>query len=223
MKTKCLTFRLLTLLILGMTALTSCSKDDDIQPEETFDINNLAGYFLYYESSNFNSIYPYRRIYLLEFTSGKICKRYSVFGEDFYPYTIEEGNIINTGFTQFLLDGDSILDINNKYKEINLIKVPESNQLAGKIFGGTYYLANMSVLHPNFFYSFAAEGYKLDAGFIIGTTQRIQNYTPIGNVAARSELDNGDTEFMVLVNGKLEVNYKVKDVGGNHYGTFEEQ
>src|SRR5690606_41444259 len=111
--------------------------------------------------------------------------------------------------------------------EFVLIKEPASIQLAGKSFSGTYYKGDKSILPQNFFYSFAADGNTVDAGFNPETAERTENYTPVGNIAARAVLDNGDTEFMVLVNGQLKVNYKIYflvfPTWPDYYGAFTHQ
>lgn len=91
----------------------------------------------------------------------------------------------------------------------DLVAIPATNQLAGKTFSGTYYKPDKSVLHQNFFYSFAPDGNKVGAGYAVGTPAvRIENYTLIGNIAAWVNIANSsDIELMVLINGKLEVGY----------------
>jgi len=220
--TKLLSFSLQVLLMLGIAALTSCGKDDDPQPRETFDINHPEGYFLYVKQSNQDG--SYRSTFLFEFMPGKLIKVYVPNGYDISAYTIIDDNAIDLmGDIRFVFSDNLITSSREDFKEIVLIKAPGRNQLAGKTFTGTYFNADMSTLHSNFFYHFAAKGNTIDAGLNVGATLRTESYTPIGNFAARAELDNGDTEFMVLVNGKLEVNYKADGIAGNHYGTLEEQ
>ncbi|NGM61749.1 hypothetical protein G5B30_07455 [Sphingobacterium sp. SGG-5] len=214
----------LCLLLLGMVALMSCSKDDNIQPEETFDINNPEGYFIY--AKHFNPDGSYRNIYVYEFMPGKRLNERNANGDRIETYIILDDNTINVGNGAFYLsfNGDLVTSNIGGIEDGTLIKAPESNQMAGKTFTGTYYKADESVLHHNFFYSFAAGGNTVDAGLNVGTTLRTENYTPIGNFAARAELENGDVEFMVFVNGKLEVTYKTKGGGaGWYHGTFEKQ
>ncbi|MFB2119865.1 hypothetical protein [Parapedobacter sp. 2B3] len=223
MKTaKLLTFSLLALIMLGMAALISCGKDDDVQPEETLDIRNPEGYFLYVRQSNHDG--SYRSTFLFEFAAGKMVEIHLPNGVDSSPYTVIDDQTIDIGGgIRFVFNNNLITSNREDFQEIVLIKAQEKDQLAGKTFSGTYYHADMSVLHDNFFYSFAAGGNTVDVGLNVGTTLRTESYTSIGNFAARAELDNGDIEFLVLVNGKLEVNYKAQGVAGNHYGTFTRQ
>jgi len=223
MKTaKLLSYSLLTLLMLGVATLMSCSKDDDIQPEETFDINNPEGYFLYLkgtDSDGSNTLFE-----LWEFMPGKTVRTYHVDGEGTsIPYTILDNNTIGIAGLQFVFNAGLVTSNYSRIKEIVLIKAPESNQLNRKTFAGTYYKADKSVLHQNFFYRFADEGNTVDAGFNVGTSDRTEDYTSIGNIAARAELANGDKELMILVNGKLAVSYSAVGVTGKHYGTFTQQ
>jgi len=229
MKTKLLIYSLFALLMYGMTALTSCSKDDDLQPEpeeETFDIHNPEGYFLYVKDAFSDGSGPI--IWLYEFMPGQILRRHSVSTYYDYPYAVIDGNTMaSEEDINFVFEGDSISSDHANFQEIVLIKSQANNQLAGKTFSGTYYKSDKSVLHQNFFYSFAADRYSVDAGFDPGTTERTESYTSIGNFAARAELDNGDKEFMVLVNNKLEVNYRVNtnsySLWPDYHGTFTQQ
>ncbi len=223
MKTKISTSGLIALLILlGTIAPTACSKDAAPRPEGTFDINNPEGYFLCVKASGDNGFY--RRILLYEFAPGKMVKFYHAYGDDILPYTLVDDNTIAVGDNRFVFDGNLITSNREDFKEMILIKAPESNQLAGKTYAGTYHRGDGSVLHQNFFYRFASGGNTVDAGFNVGTAAaRTESYTLIGNFATLVDLDGtSDNEFMVLVNGKLEVNYKS---GGPHlhYGTFAQQ
>ncbi|MCB0455517.1 MAG: hypothetical protein KDC62_09020 [Aequorivita sp.] len=130
--------------------------------------------------------------------------------------------LLNEG-TQFVLNENAVLSNNDRYKELVLVKKEESNQLAGKTFAGTYYNADMTVLHPNFFYAYHNNDDKYDAGFEVGTALRTETYTSLGNIASVRVLDNQDVELMVLVNGKLEVNYYAKIEDTVHYGSFTKQ
>ncbi|GAB3023644.1 hypothetical protein GCM10027051_30290 [Niabella terrae] len=221
MNTKLLRYCLLALLLLGTTVLTSCSKDVDSIAEEadtTFDINNPEGYFLYYKGGGLlNGIY--------EFMPGKKVKKHSVGEGSTLSYTVVDNNIDvegGIGTIRFMFKGDSVWSSDPYYTRVTLIKKLERNELSGNTFTGTYYNGDKSVLHPHFFYSFAVSGTTVDAGFNLGTTVRTQNYRSIGNFAARVELNNRDTEFMVLLNGKLEVNYRTR-TNVYHYGTFTAQ
>ena len=87
--------------------------------------------------------------------------------------------------------------------------------------------SDKSVLHPNFFYSFSAIENKVGAGLNTGTVIRTENYISIGNIAAWVDdvagVGNEDKEFMVLVNGKLEVGYHQKKPYMDYYGTFTQK
>jgi len=199
---------LLILLIGGMAALTSCSKDDGARPSETFDIRQLEGHYLYVRQSNLDGSVP--GFMLMEFMGGQILKLSAVSEDRNIPYTIVNTNTIEIlDSVRIVFERDSIWSTLELLTEFALIKAPESDQLAGKTFTGTYYHADKSVLHQNFYYRFAAGGNTFDAGFNLGTVERTESYTPINPIAARATLDNGDTEFMIWVNGQLKVNYKV--------------
>jgi len=221
MKTKLLTSGLLILLLLGMIMSSSCSKDSDPiveKPEESFDINNPEGYFLYFKGGGlFNSLY--------EFLPGKKVKTHGLSSSDISQYTVADNYIDiegGIGSVRFVFEGDSVSSPDPYYGHASLIKPSERNQLAGKAFTGAYYKIDMSVLHPNFFYSFAMDRNTVDVGFNLGSIVRTEDYTPIGNFAARIDLGNGDKEFIVLINGKLEVNYRTAD-REVYYGTLAQQ
>ncbi len=130
--------------------------------------------------------------------------------------------LINEG-SQFVLSANAATSNEERYKQLALIKKEETNQLAGKTFAGTYFNADMSVLHPDFFYGFHSNEDKYDAGFEVGTVLRTETYFPFDNSFVIKKLDNNDVELMVLVNGKLEVNYYAEAIDAVHFGSFEEQ
>lgn len=229
MKAKLLINSLLVLIMFCTALFTSCSKDDNMQPEperETFDIHNPEGCFLYVLDARGDGSDPV--IWLYEFLPGKILRRHSVSKYFDFPYTIRDGNTIVSGDDrEFVFEGDTILSDYLFFREIVLIKTQANYLLSGKTFSGTYYKKDKSILHQNFFYSFHADRFWVDAGFSPGTPMRTEEYTTIGGFAARAELANGDKEFMVLVNNKLQVNYRVKtdsySLWPNYHGTFTQQ
>lgn len=211
--------------------LCSCSNDDgnapmpEPPPQETgFDIHDPEGYFLYVRTGNSDGTYP--RVFLLEFVPGKMLRSHAVSGEGtLYTYTLVDDHIIDVanGSLRFVFEDGTVWSNEASYHEIVLIKAPQSDQLLGKTFAGVYYRADLSVLHENFFYTFSSEGNTVDSGLDLGNTLRTDEYTSIGNFAARTELEGGDTEFMVLINGQLEVNYNEVGAPGVHHGIFGQQ
>jgi hypothetical protein len=225
MNTRSVKFGLFALLIFCMASLTSC-KDKDTQPEEIFDIHNPEGYFLFIRDMNGDGSDPF--FLLFEFMPGKNIRKHAVSTYIDTQYSFKnDSTILDDAGNQFVFEGNSVTSNNPNIKEIVVIKAPESNQLTGKTFAGTYYKSDISVLHQSFFYSFAPDGEKVNAGFNPGTIERTERYTKIGNIAARAALENGDFEFMILVNGKLEVNYKTATNNQNYWpdfhGTFTQQ
>jgi len=226
MKAKLISLSLLAFVMFCTAAFTSCSKDDDMLPEpeeETFDIHNPEGYFLYVKQSRADG--SRSSSLLFEFMPGeKKLRVISVFATyRTFEYTVIDKSMIelSNGY-RFIFEGNSVSSSEVTYREIVLIKASESDQLIGKTFSGTYYKSDKSVLHQNFFYRFAS-GRLVHAGFNPAATERIESYTAIGNFAARVELGNYDTELMVLVNGKLEVTYYAAAAANSYYGTFTQQ
>ena len=100
-------------------------------------------------------------------------------------------------------------------KEYTLIRLPETNQLQGKVFVGQYLDENGDVIHPGFFYSFEQVNTHVNAGFEVGVPERMEDYELIGNVAARVQKANY-WELLVYVNSKLAANCLFQE-GENHF------
>ncbi|WP_316814255.1 hypothetical protein [Pedobacter heparinus] len=217
-----------TYIFVLFVSLTACKKDNAQKEDENlkFDINNPVGYFIYVKYGNGTTV-AYRS-WLFEFQPGKTLKFYDSEGNgsNTYTYEIIDGNIVGIKKMdfRFTIDDGKITSDDPYLKDLALIKASQTNQLAGKTFAGTYYDPRGAVLHKNFFYSFAAKDNKVGAGLNIGTVLRTENYSSIGNIAAWVDIaGNDDGEFMVLVNGKLEVSYYQKTPYALHSGSFSQQ
>lgn len=172
--------------LLLILALASCKKNDP-QPEE-FDITKhiIAG------KVSFG--YPY----IITIEPGNKAKLTSYSISD-GTYTFVDG-VLNFNFN----DGEVICSFTiqnggvKKYtgpaliNTYNLIKVPETNQLAGHVYAGTYYRLDNTVLHQNFYYIFSAN--KVDVGYSVGNAVRTENYTLIGNIAALVDIKDMQQE-----------------------------
>jgi len=215
-----------TALVVLLITFMSCKKNEVEKEKEKpkFDINNPVGYFIYLKMANDDGTWIVPTI--LEFRPGKTLKHYTARDSQTYAYEILDGNVINlVGLNyRFVIEDGKITTEVTRFKEVTLLKAEETNQLAGKTFAGIYYKPDGSVLHPNFFYNFSGNENKVGAGLKIGTVIRTENYTSIGNIAAVAAIaGNEDKEFMVLVNGKLEVSYYQKNPYSEYYGTFTKQ
>lgn len=218
------------LVMLLSLLLPSCKKEHvgkDADPNQ-FDINNPLGYFIYVKAVKDDGSSP--KPMLFEFGIGKTFKLYGATpdgnGSTITAYEVTDGNVVALAGSdvRFVIDKDRITSNDPRFIELALIKAPEINQLTGKTFAGTYYKSDTSIHHSNFFYSFSGNGSEVGAGINIGTIVRTENYNSIGNLAAWVDVSrNNDVEFMVLVNGKLEVNYYQKKDNTRYYGSFTQR
>lgn len=219
----------LALLILAITC--SACKKDKVAESDKFDINSPVGYFIYVTQlvdigggdtqavQRLFEFLPEKKIRIHEATSDGNNGR-SI------AYDIVDNNVVALvdSDLQFTIENGKVSSNYPHFETLALLKASGTNQLAGKTFAGTYFKPDKSVLHQNFFYSFAAEGNKVGAGFTVGNALRTENYSSIGNIAARvAVVGNADLEFMVLVNGKLEASYYKKNIDAVYYGSFSQQ
>jgi major membrane immunogen (membrane-anchored lipoprotein) len=216
--------KITTLIVLFCLIFTACKKKDnptDVDIEK-FDINNPAGYYIYvkYVDANREEANPL----LFKFNAGKTMTFYKAGRNgDTLSYDIIDGNTIYLGDISFTIDNGKITRSNAEFTDFALIKDPETNQLAGKTFTGTYYKFDGSAWHQNYFYSFSGNENKVSAGINAGSVQRTENYIAIGNIAAWVDTPEDYRELMVLVNGKLEVGHFSLDPRGWYHGSFTKQ
>lgn len=221
-----------------MIVAVSCSKENDDtinEPEKTFDINNPVGYVIYAKFAGLE-FYSTNLIFLFDFLPAKRMVSYSAYAprnESEYntpnastmiyrPYpswanfnfTIENGKITN------------IKSLDGSISEYSVIKKPATNQLAGKTFRGKYLKKDGTVLQDGF-YTFLPDGKTVDVGVQFPTKTRTETYTNVGNIGALVNIvsgTNNDHEIMILVDGKLQVNYRdnVSSSPKIYHGIFEE-
>ena len=214
-----------------LITFAACKKEKIAKNADKFDINNPVGYLIYVKQLVQTSDGDTTIIQgLFEFLPEKKLRRHEATSDGhssrMLPYEIVNGNTValTDSDLQFIIDDEHVSSNYAHFKTLALIKAAETNQLTGKTFTGIYYRPDKSVLHPNFFYSFAGNDNKVDAGFRVGTTMRTENYSTIGNIAARvAVVGNDDLEFMVLLNGKLEVSYYDKNIDVLYNGSFTKQ
>lgn len=214
---------LLAVSLLGM--LVACKEKSDPVAAEQFNINNPVGYYIYARMAKADGTEPKKGIF--EFGSGNILRYFSVeypIGKPReFTYAIVGENTIELEGDPNLritITNDAVTSTLPDFKELALIKRTEKNELTGKTFSGTYYRANNNVLHQDFFYSFSES--EVGAGFKTGTVTRTGPYTLIGGFAAMARVPGGseDTEFMALINGKLEVDYLSGDKKVRQHATL---
>jgi hypothetical protein len=214
--------KITSLIVVFCLLFAACKKEGNSKETDTekFDINNPVAYYIYakYVEPNRQEANPL----LFKFNPGKTMTFYHAGGNaDTLPYVIFDGNTIYLGDILFTIDNGKITKSNAEFTDLTLIKEPETNQLAGKTFTGTYYKFDGSAWNQNYFYSFAGNENKVSAGINVGSVQRTDHYSPIGNIAAWVDTPENDyRELMVLVNGKLEVGYFSLEPRGWYYGSF---
>lgn len=216
--------------LLFIFAITFCSCDkDDVAKKNAFDINKPEGYCIYLKYTNEKGTDPGNM--LLDFLPGKIVNIYHVQAKGLrLEYKLIDNNIIeingNPEKIRIVFEDDKIISVGSiekdfNYTEYKLIKKPESNILSGRSFEGQYYHPNGKLLHQYFIYSFNADTDKLDASAREGKAERTETYISVCNIAAYCQVTNSkDSEFLISVDGKLEVNYYNASVRELQYGTL---
>lgn len=233
------TFSLLFPLVL---LLLACSKDDGTAPipdpkKGGFDIHDPAGYFIAIKfRDDVIGEGKTETLRLYQFLPGQQINRYqlnqSAKGKD---YEVVDENTISVpeDRIRIVIANDEITNVTiqggNVEGDFHLIRDPGQNELAGNTYMGSYKRNEVTLLHPNFFYGFHKNGLQVDAGLEPGAVLRTQAYESIGNFAALSELPNPgdpsktDSELMVWIGGKLEVNYWDALHRNPYFGTFTKQ
>lgn len=188
--------------ISSMLLLNSCKKDDNDLSD--FEINNPVGYMILYNKGNTTWVY--------EFASTSKLNIYTTRLLDEYNYTVVDNKVkLAVANEYFLISRGKVTHYVNDVLQdatVRLVKKPDVSQLAGKTFTGTYKTASGSIVHPNFFYTFHPNANKVDAGYIVGTTVRTENYNPIGNIGSRTQHYGPEYyEMLILIDGKLYATY----------------
>lgn len=213
-----------------LVTFSSCKKDN-LAESDKFDINSPVGYFIYVKQlADIGGGDTQAVQRLFEFLPGKKLRIHEATSDGnntrSIPYEVTDHNVLALADAdlRFTIEKGQVSSNDPHLKTLALLKGADTNQLAGKTFAGTYYKPDKSVLHQNFYYSFSANGKKTDVGFKPDVVIRTENYSAIGNIAARVALvGNADLEFMVLVNGKLEVSYYQKNLDILYDGSFSQQ
>lgn len=225
---KYLTTTTAAILAILLVTFAACKKDEVAKDADKFDINSPVGYFIYVKQqvqTNDSATGILQGLY--EFLPEKKLRMHEAISDGnnsrLFSYEVVDGHVIalTDSDLKFVIENGQVTSNYTHFRMLALLKASETNQLAGKTFSGTYYKSDRSVLHQNFFYSFAGKDNKVDAGFSVGTALRTENYRSIGNIAARiAVVGNDDLEFMVLMNGKLEVSYYDKNLDALYHGSF---
>jgi hypothetical protein len=202
-----------------------CRQKEEVKPSEKdligIDLDDPVGRCLYLELPSDLS----NRFLILEFAPNNFLNVYGVTVPNPLPIPYERpgDRIIRiTGGDFHFEEGGIVSSVSANFKRLLLLPEASTNQLAGKTFEGKYHRENGSVLHENYFYSFSKTGTELQAGFQVGSPVRTATYIRIGNWGAVSRVNNGDLEVMVLVDGKLEVDYYSQEVESTHTATLSE-
>jgi hypothetical protein len=209
-------------LCLGIIAvLSGCKKDKD-DPNSGFDINNPGGYAIFWKTKvTGQAANPYFIMGLLELKNDHLAQYYDIEGNYSLEYTVD-GDKIVTSVGTFTIENGNVSDASvSGVADKQLIKLPATSAIVNNRYSGKYYKSNGDVLHNYFFYSFTS-GTALAAGVTPGTPSRTGTYSPVANIGAYSNVEgtDGDKEFMILVNGKLEANYSSESQVAIYSGDF---
>jgi hypothetical protein len=202
------------LLCLCLIAILPGCKKDDADPNSGFDINNPDGYALFWkvkapgQGSN-----PYFIMGLLELKADNTADYTDVEVHNSISYMID-GNKIVSSVGTFTIEDNAVSAVSgigngSAVVEAQLIKLPATSAINGNLYSGKYYRSDGTVLHNYFFYSFTSAT-ALAAGTTPGTASRTGTCLPVADIGAYASIvtGTGDSEFLVLVNGILEVNYR---------------
>lgn len=222
------------MLIFCTASAMSCKKskvekEEDTEEEPFFDTNKAEDYYIYakvFPDGNTMKV-------LFDFQPDKQVTSWRSGWKTTSPYTITENNTVisfDVDHTKITVDKGVVTGITSEgltFFDITPIKKSDVGSLTEKIFVGSYLRSNGDVLHQNFFYRFIGNN-KVEVGRNTGaTTERTEDYEPIGNIGAWVEEvsnTNGHSELLLLINGRLEVNYydKNSNPASYHHGSFEE-
>lgn len=230
---------LIAILFLSYILIIGCSKDNSVKDEgPPFDMNNPATHLVYAKFSNDDPQYLSKNlIFVFDFRPGRTMVGYSGFaGGHEAQYNVQDANHFDFrpypswyNF-KFTIENNRLTNVEapaSTFPEFSLIRKSATSQLAGKTFKGKYLKRDGSVLHENFFYTFSPDGVTVDAGLQVGTKLRTETYVNVANIAGYVNQVSGtsnDREIMILVDGKLQVNYRdnVSNPNKIYHGTFEE-
>ncbi len=224
---------ILLMTIVTVSLITSCKKDGEKDKEELgFNINRAEDYYIFatYVDDRSSVASGTLRPALFDFQTGKSVSRQR-FTKNTYTYEITENNtVISFSGIKIMVNNGNIIGITEEhmtYSNITVIKKSDvTGTLAGRTFKGTYYKHDGSVVWQNCTYIFADENNRV--GFLSGSAERVENYTPIGNIGALVEKVSdtaNDGELLLLIKGKLDVYYLNRSTDPQQYyhGSFTEQ
>jgi hypothetical protein len=211
-------------LCLGFIAIFSGCKKDKDDPNSGFDINNASGYAIFWKTKAAGQeANPYFIMGLLELKNDHLAQYYDIEGNYTLNYTVE-GNKIVTDVGTFTIENGNVSDASITVADKQLIKLPAASAIVNNRYSGKYYKPNGDVLHNYFFYSFTSNT-ALAAGVAPGTPSRTGTYSSVANIGAYANVEgaDGDKEFMVLINGRLNVNYFSESQVAIYSGDFSKE
>lgn len=169
-------------LLLFLFGLIACKKDK-LEPIVEFDITQ------YYIAGKTNKIE--RGAFMIHFNSNKIATMVDARSENTVPYTYQNGVltiIMGTVTYVYHIKDEKIISVEAPPSGVvseTLYKIPESNQIVGKVFKGSWKTEGSDQLTP---------------------TTVSWNIVPQPNImnVATTATDGNERRFWILIDGKLE-------------------
>ncbi|MDR7131808.1 hypothetical protein J2X69_004173 [Algoriphagus sp. 4150] len=209
-------------LLVCLMFLSGCASSEEPiipEPETTF---NPEGYVIIGKMKDVIVLDGgLEKPFVMEFKSGNVVTLSTINGQRDDTYQMIGDKLILDSFGYFVVEEEALVD--EVIVGINLVsysmqKLSEVNELYTDTYTGQYLRTDNSVLHNSFFYAFKNDN-QVDAGYHIGEVVRTEKYVPVANLAAWVEAE-GYKEFMVLIDGKLEINYLDKN-GALFHGVLD--
>lgn len=227
MNTKLINTILCMLLATGM--LISCKKNTETVPKEKGIMEDPASYVVYIRLKNSSG---FVEDWIYDFSLDNKVQTYLISQYDGTPkvrnYEIN-GDTLKIMGTIVNLTKDNVIFIEDDERTLQqfaFLKKQPTNRFAGKAFTGTYYRFESTVLHPSFFYQFHPTNATKKVGRVFPNADREDSYILIGGVVAIWNNISGypgDLESMVIIDDKLNVNYRDDINNRLYYGVFSKQ
>ncbi len=212
----------LSRLVIGVMLLVSCTSNEEPstpEPQITF---NPEGYVIVGKMKDVIVVDGgLEKPFVMEFKGGNVVTLSTIYGQVNDTYQMVGNKLILDSYGYFIVENGELTDqviIGINLVSYSIQKIPEENKLHTDTYTGHYVRTDYEV-HSSFFYTFKTNN-QVDAGYDMGKVIRTEKYVPVANLAAWVETEEYN-EFMVLIGGKLEVNFMDKMRGPFYHGVLE--